>query len=316
MSAIKKIDEIIELIIMLQNSYKGLTTSDIAAHFECSKRTAERMMGAIEEKYGNYIETVNTDNKKRRRLKKGSLNYLIKFNSDDFALLEHYKNLEKSPAKKKELSAIIEKIKALNPNKYTKNDVDELLLNQAYCAHIGFRENISLEDIGLINEAILSQKQIRIDKKYLINPYGLIYGERIYLVAYNPYMESVLVYRISKLKGIELTDNYFEKDENFDIQEFSDKSFGVFQGEIMDVVLEFDKSARDDVLEYHFHKSQKITPLENGNIQVKLRASGSYEIITELLKWRETVKIISPKRLKDEYIKTVENMYNIIRKDN
>ena len=27
-------------------------------------------------------------------------------------------------------------------------------------------------------------------------------------------------------------------------------------------------------------------------------------------------KIISPKRLKDEYIKTVENMYNIIRKDN
>ena len=111
-----------------------------------------------------------------------------------------------------------------------------------------------------------------------------------------------------------MTNNYFEKDENFNIQKFSDRSFGIYQGEAMDVVLEFDKSARDDVLEYHFHKSQKITPLENGNIQVKLRASGSYEIITELLKWRETVKIISPKRLKDEYIKTVENMYNIIRK--
>lgn len=314
MSAIKKIDEIIELIIMLQNSFTGLTTSDIAAHFECSKRTAERMMGAIEEKYGDYIETVNTDNKKRRRLKKGSLNSLIKFNSDDFALLEHYKNLEKSPAKKKELSAIIEKIKALNPNKYSKNDVDELLLNQAYCAHIGFRENI--KDIGLINEAILSQKQIRIDKKHLINPYGLIYGERIYLVAYNPYMESVLVYRISKLKEIELTDNYFEKDENFNIQEFADKSFGIYQGEVMDVVLEFEKFARDDVLEYNFHKSQKITPLENGNIQVSLKASGSYEIITELLKWRDCVKIISPKNLKDEYIKTIENMYNSIKKEN
>ena len=105
MSAIKKIDEIIELIIMLQNSYKGLTTSDIASHFECSKRTAERMMEAVVEKYGDYIETVQnkTDNKKRRRFKKGSTNSLIKFNSDDFALLEHYKKLEKSPVQKKKL---------------------------------------------------------------------------------------------------------------------------------------------------------------------------------------------------------------------
>ena len=318
MSAIKKIDEIIELIIMLQNSYKGLTTSDIASHFECSKRTAERMMSAIVEKYGPYIETVQnkTDNKKRRRLKKGSLNSLIKFNSDDFALLEHYKNCEKSSAKNKELSAIIEKIKAINPDKYSKNDVNELLLNQAYCAHIGFRENISIDILTTINEAILSQKQIRINKKYLINPYGVIYGERIYLVAYNSFADDIWIYRISKLKKIELTDNYFEKDENFNIQEFADESFGVYQDEVMNVVLEFDKSARDDVLEYHFHKSQKITPLENGNIQVSLRASGSYEIITELLKWRETVKIISPKSLKDEYIKTVENMYNSIKKDN
>ena len=114
MSAIKKIDEIIELIIMLQNSYRGLTTSDIAEHFECSKRTAERMMSAIVEKYGAYIETVQnkTDNKKRRRLKKGSLNSLIKFSSDDFAVLEHYKNREKSPAKNKELNTVIEKNKS------------------------------------------------------------------------------------------------------------------------------------------------------------------------------------------------------------
>lgn len=318
MSASKKIDEIIELIIMLQNSYKGLTTSDIAEHFECSKRTAERMMSAIVEKYGNYIETVQnkTDNKKRRRLKKGSLNSLIKFSTDDFALLEHYKNYEKSPAKKKELSAITEKMKALNPDKYSKNDVDELLLNQAYCAHIGFREDISIDILTTINEAILSQKQIKIDNKYLINPYGLIYGERIYLIAYNPFADDIWIYRISKLKEIKLTDNYFEKDENFNIQEFADESFGVYRDEVMNVVLEFDKSAADDVAEYHFHKSQKIIPLENGNIQVSLRASGSYEIITELLKWRKTVKIISPKSLKDEYIKTVENMYNSIKKEN
>ncbi len=317
MSANKKIDEIIELIIMLQNSYRGLTTSDIASHFECSKRTAERMMSAIVEKYGNYIETVQnkTDNKKRRRLKKGSLNSLIKFNSDDFALLEHYKNLEKSPAKNKEFSAIIEKIKAINPDKYSKNDVEELFLNQAYCTHIGFREDVSIENISLINEAILSQKQIKLDNKYLINPYGLIYGEKIYLAAYNPFADDIWIYQISKLKEIELTDNYFEKDENFNVQEFSDKSFGVFQGDIMDVVLEFDKSVRDDIMKYNFHKSQKITPLGNGNIQVKLRASGSYEIITELLKWRETVKVISPNILKDEYIKTVEAMYKNIKEN-
>ena len=65
----------------------------------------------------------------------------------------------------------------------------------------------------------------------------------------------------------------------------------------MEVKLEFKKSAHE-VLEYNFHPTQKIKELENGNFEVTFTASGQYEIITELLKWRDCVKIISPKKLK------------------
>ena len=58
MSRLNKANEIIELAILMQNSYCGLTTDDIAKHFECCRRSAERMKAVLYEKFGNKIEEV------------------------------------------------------------------------------------------------------------------------------------------------------------------------------------------------------------------------------------------------------------------
>ena len=67
MSRLNKANEIIELAILMQNSYCGLTIDDIAEHFECCRRSAERMKAVLVENFGNKIEEVKnlTDNKKR-----------------------------------------------------------------------------------------------------------------------------------------------------------------------------------------------------------------------------------------------------------
>ena len=316
MSRLNKANEIIELAILMQNSYCGLTLDDIAHEFECSRRSAERMKAVLVEKFGNKIEEVNSekDKKKRWRFKKGTMNWLINFTSSDFANLEHCKKSLKSPTKQKEMDELIEKIKALNPQNVSDVDVDEILSTQAYTIRQGFRENIKLEILQIINDAILCQKQIVIryadmDKDFALNPYGILHSDRVYLIAYNDYSQAIRTYRISRIKEIKLTDNYFDKDEKFSIEEYCAKSFGVYQGEIFDVVLLFDKDSADDAQEYFFHPTQKGHQNEDGSYTLSLKASGEFEIITEILKWRNNVKILSPQSLKDTYNKTIQEMY-------
>lgn len=320
MSRLNKANEIIELAILMQNSYGGLTLDDIAHEFECSRRSAERMKAVLVEKFGNKIEEVynNKDKKKRWRFKKGTMNWLINFTPSDFANLELCKKSIKSPTKQKEIDELIEKIKALNPQNVSNVDVDEILSSQAYAVRQGFRENIKLETLQIINDAILCQKQIFIkyadsDKEFILNPYGILHSDRVYLIAYNPYVKAIWTYRISKIKEIKLTDDYFDKDESFNMEEYCGRSFGVYQGEIFDVILQFDKDSAEDVKEYFFHPTQKGKLNDDGSYTLSLKASGEFEIITEILKWRSNVKIIAPQSLKDTYSKTIQEMYKQIK---
>ena len=318
MSRLNKANEIIELAILMQNSYNGLTLDDIAKEFECSRRSAERMKAVLVEKFGNKIEEVSnsTDMKKRWRFKKGTMNWLINFTPTDFANLEQCKKSFKSPAKQKEIDELMEKIKALNPENISDVDIDEILSNQAYVIKQGFRENIKLETLQLINDSILCQKQIRItyyDQEYTLNPYGILYSDRAYLIAYNIKANAIWTFRVSKIKEITLTDNYFEKEDDFDLKKYCARSFGVFQGEIFDVLLQFNKDAAQDAKEYFFHPTQKGKLEQDGSYTLSLKASGEYEIITELLKWRDSVKILAPESLKEAYKNEIKKMYENIK---
>ncbi len=318
MSRLNKANEIIELAILMQNSYIGLTLDDIAKEFECSRRSAERMKAVLAEKFGSKIEEVSSLNekKKRWRFKKGTMNWLINFTSADFANLEQCKKSFKSSAKQKEIDELIEKIKALNPENISDVDIDEILSNQAYVIRQGFRENIKLETLKLINDSILCQKQIRItyyNQEYTLNPCGILYSDRAYLIAYNIKANAIWTFRISKIKEITLTDNYFEKEDDFDLKEYCARSFGVFQGEIFDVLLQFNKDAAQDAKEYFFHPTQIGKLEQDGSYTLSLKASGEYEIITELLKWRDSVKILAPESLKEAYKNEIRKMYENIK---
>lgn len=318
MSRLNKANEIIELAILMQNSYIGLTLDDIAKEFECSRRSAERMKAVLVEKFGSKIEEVSSlnDKKKRWRFKKGTMNWLINFTSADFANLEQCKKSFKSSAKQKEIDELIEKIKALNPENISNVDIDEILSNQAYVIRQGFRENIKLETLQLINDSILCQKQIRItyyDQEYTLNPYGILYSDRAYLIAYNIKANAIWTFRISKIKEITIADNYFEKEDDFDLKNYCARSFGIYQGEIFDVVLQFNKDAAQDAKEYFFHPTQIGKLEQDGSYTLSLKASGEYEIITELLKWRDSVKILAPESLKEAYKNEIRKMYKNIK---
>ena len=95
---------------------------------------------------------------------------------------------------------------------------------------------------------------------------------------------------------------------NFDLREFSKKSFGIFQGEIYNVKLKFNSCVSEDVLNYSFHPTQKIKRNKDGSINVTFKASGDKHIIWHLFKWGDSVKIIEPSALKEKYKEYLNNV--------
>ena len=155
---------------------------------------------------------------------------------------------------------------------------------------------------------MLSFKKIEFDyntdkglRYIVLNPYGVIISDKYYLVGFNEYVNDLRLYKVDKLQNLIVTDDYFEKDEKFLLSEYCNNSFSIYQEEPMNITLEFDKSVAEDVLNYHFHPTQKMKQLDNGNIQVKFTSGGKLAICHELFKWGTSVKIKKPTKLRKYY---------------
>lgn len=111
MTRLSRSGDIIELALLMQNSYCGFTIDDIANYFECSRRTAERMKNIIAEKFPNKLEVVETNSRKKHwRLKRDTINSLITFTQEELIVLQQVSALIKNSSKQKVLNKIIEKV--------------------------------------------------------------------------------------------------------------------------------------------------------------------------------------------------------------
>ena len=324
MSRLNKTEQIIELAMMFQNSYCGLCIEDIEHHFECSRRSAERMKALLFDLFPEKVEEVPTSEKKKRwRFVKGAMNALISFTADDFANLEYLKGLSNDENKRKELDELIAKIKALTPQKNLQSfdtDVSAIMESEGFAVRQYSGVNIEPKILEELRTSMLAFKKIQFNypikgeiKTITLNPYGLVIADKYYLVGYNEYVGDLRQYRVDKISNLTILDEYFEKDEKFSLTEYSNNSFGVYQEKPIDIVLEFDKSVANDVLNYHFHPTQKIKQLENENVQVEFKSGGTYAICQELFKWGGKVQIKKPVELKDYYKQYLSDVLNNIK---
>lgn len=321
MSRLNKTEQIIELAMMFQNSFCGLCIDDIQNHFECSRRSAERMKALLFDLFPEKVEEVPTfDKKKRWRFVKGTMNALISFSANDFANLEYLKGLSNDENKKKEIDELIAKIKALTPQRNLHSldtDVSAIMESEGFAVRQYSRVKVNPKALEQLRFAMLSFKKIQFDyetesgnRQITLNPYGIIISDKYYLVGFNEYVQGLRLYKVDKLKDLSVLDEYFEKDEKFSLAEYRNNSFGVYQEKPIDIVLEFYKSVANDVLNYHFHPTQKIKRLKNENVQVEFTSGGIYAICQELFKWGGKVKIKKPIELKEYYKQYLSDVLN------
>lgn len=308
MSRLNKADDIIELGLMFQSSSCGISINDIAEKFECSRRSAERMKTVLFEKFPEKVEEVPSyDRKKRWRFKKGTMNCLISFSANDFANLEYLKNLSNNEDKKKEIDELVEKIKALTPQQNMtglNNDISAILETEGFAVRQYSGVKVEPKTLEMLRNSMLAFRKIKfnyLEKEVTLNSYGIVISGKYYLVGFNENRKALRTYKIDKIKDLEVLDEYFDKAESFNLKDWCNNSFGIYQEEPLNIVLEFDKEVKEDVLNYHFHPTQKVKELKNGNVEVKFTAGGTYAICQELFKWGCNVQIKKPVELKKYY---------------
>ena len=338
----ERILNIIDLIMTMQSNTFGVSLKDIQVKYNVSRRTAQRMKDIVVQLYPQVTE-LQTNSKIKRWGFKGKPVNLFDFNSDDIADLENIKELCKInnlSDKVSVLNKVIDSIKsANNPNLTTlENDTEALLESEGYTVRQCASFNIEKSVLSNIRTALKSMKKLQFDyqakdyfdmkekniagyrvqkglkpkKTVIVEPYGILYGERHYLVAKNDgKIKQYLLHRISDIKVL---DEYFTTDSDFNLKEWANSSFGIFQDKVINVKLKFKKEIADDVIKYNFHPTQKVTRQKNGALVVTFTSSGTKSILWNIFKWGVNVEIISPKTLKEQYInylKDVQKLYLI-----
>ena len=300
-----RVTDIIELIILMQSKVAGVSLNDIQEEFNVSRRTAERMRDSVLNLLPQVGEIPTDSRVKRWGFINYSMNELVSFSKDEIATLEKLKqNCDK--ISKKDLSTITNKIKTLNQKKLNSLEQEiEFILNcEGYAIKQSPNYKIDLDSISTIREAIRGSFKLSgkyNDKDKILSPLGLLFGEKIYLVAIEDNKGGEpFTYLLHRFQNLKLTNKKFDSN-GFDLREFAKKSFGVFQGEIYNVKLNFDATAAEDASNYNFHPSQKGKWEKDGSYTVTFKASGDKHIIWNLFKWGDTVKIIAPKELKKKY---------------
>lgn len=309
-----RVSDILQLLILMQSKPLGVTIYDIQEEFKVSRRTAERMRESITNILPQIDEIETNDRIKHWGFTGSYLKEIISFTPDELANLEKIKEEQAKKGfvdKKSLIDSVISKIKAFSRKDLVKleNALEILLQTEGLAIRQTPVHKLDETILMTIREALKNNKKIKAEynnKHKILSPYGLIYGEKIYLIACEQEKgEKAYNYLLHKFSNVELTNEDFDKGD-FNLKDFSEQSFGVYHGEIQDVKLLFSKDVADEVTSYNFHPTQKVKKNEDGTVNVKFKASGEYEILWHLFKWGNSVKILSPKSLKTKYIEMLE----------
>lgn len=326
----ERVKDVLDLAIRLQAARGGMTIDEIQEELSVSRRTAERMRNTVEWAFAG-LETVPAgDNKLHWRLESNALRRLVPITADNLASLataisalrqSGLGNLATS------LSDVETKLRAMQRPESLANidsDLETLVQAEGLAMRPGPRQPIDPALLSLLREAILGGRTIKFSysgrhsgkrSTQKVEPYGLLYGNRPFLVGKHSGYADTRLWRISNISEVRLTGNVFECDPDFDLQDFARRSFGTFQDEPVEVELLFNKVAAKDAASFQFHPDQSIERHENGTVTVRFKAGGLNEMCWHLVTWGESVQILKPAKLREQMTRMCDTLANHHRDD-
>ena len=313
----EKAETVLRVALDMQASALGLSLEDLQRNYAdkpLSRRTAERLRDAIDRLFPQIEQANPGEVPKRWRLPGGTVNGLASVTAAELADLGTAISLlrrENMDVQAKNAERGVAKMRALVKRPAMNRiepDLEALTEAEGLAMRPGPRPKINAEIVSTLREAIITRHKVKLHYLYrgsgkrgyqVIHPYGFLYGNRHYLVAWSE-SEAAKDFRsfaLSNIERAEVLDRTFARKPRFSLREYSERAFGVFQEKPVDVVWKFSPKAAPDAREFLFHPTQVMEAQADGSLIVRFRAGGLLEMAWHLFTWGNDVKVLKPSKL-------------------
>jgi predicted DNA-binding transcriptional regulator YafY len=307
---------LLDLARRLAGSAEGLTLDEMAEAIGAGRRTAERMRDALWALFPQ-MEDVADGSSKRFRIPSG-LDGLFQSPTTE-ELLELTKAAEAlrqagAEPRARTLQSLERKIRSAMRSAALRRvapDVEALVRAETIAVQAGPRPYEDEHLIADLRQALMAMSAVRFvyhggstpGAVRTVAPYGLMFGRANYLVAAEiggpeAHRTEPRNWRLDRIKDLEVLGARAAPPEDFDLDAYANRSFGIYQDAVEDVVLRAPPHGAADALGWRFHPSQRIEPQPDGSVVVRLRASGMLELAWHLFSWGDKIEIVAPDRLK------------------
>jgi predicted DNA-binding transcriptional regulator YafY len=321
----EKAADLLRLALELSASAEGMTIEEMKAFSNVERRTIERRLAALEEVFGP-LDRQGDGRRLRFRMNGRTIGtFATAPNSEELAELENAARtceMARDPARATILRSLDRKIRAslraAERNRLAP-DIAARLETEALARQVGPRPFADARILTTLRDALLAEKIVSFSygedrggasHRRRVIPYGLLFAPRYYLIGRQEDKSEPVLFRLSRISEIEITDDFGRPPADFDLGAYCARSFGVFQEEPQEIVLQFDRNVVDDARAYLFHPTQEMSDCEDGSLIVQFTAGGLLEVARHLLSWGATVSILAPQHLKNIMSDEVKALYD------
>jgi len=314
----EKAEQLMELATMAAARYSGITTDDVVERFGCAKRTAQRMLRALEAQFLDTATSFDDEGRKRWRLPQAAMRDLISLTPEELASLDlaiaHLSQAGQT-LEALQVGSLKEKILALVPRSKAarlETDYEALLEAHGLAARPGPRPRAEPAVMASIAEALKACRFLDIlyrgrsedaPRVRRIAPLGVLLGLRRYLVAIvdEDMSGRLRLFRTDAISTATLVPETFIRDADFDLRTFANRAFGSFQNdqEYGPVEWKFTPEAAPHAKEFQFHPNQDFEDQPDGSLVVRFQAAGHLEMCWHLYAWGNNVEVIAPPKLRE-----------------
>ena len=310
----ERLTDIVRLATHLQGARGGMTMDAIVEDFRVSRRTAERMRNAVEAAFGPLLTVDTDDTRLHWRLQSTSLRSLVQVAPEELAELESAASHLDRTGLAEQAGALREvavKLRALRQpidQPGFDDDLETLMRAEGLAMRPGPRLSTEPGLLPLLRDAIKATRKVKFDyvarssgrqSRQLVEPYGVLYGNRTYLVGRSDWADQPQLWGLANVSNAIVTGEPFERESDFSLQEYAERSFGAFQEEPFEVALRFHADVAPDASNFLFHPSQTRIENSDGSLTVRFRAGGLTEMCCHLFTWGTGVTVERPARLRE-----------------
>ena len=309
----EKANTLLELARHLASSAEGMTLDEMASAMGVGRRTAERMRDALYSLFPQ-MEEVADGPSKRFRIQQGLDGFFQSPSTEE--LLELSKasaalHAAGAAPRARTLEALERKVRAAIRSSTLRKmvpDVEALVRAETIAVQAGPRPFEDEILIAKIRQAVMAMKALKFSyaggrmpgTARTVTPYGLMFGRANYLVAAEIGRPSPRTWRLDRLRNVEVLDVPAAPPKDFSLQDYADRSFGIYQDKVEDVALRILPQGAEDALGWRFHPTQTTEQQPDGSVIVTFQASGLRELAWHLFTWGDQVEILAPPALKEE----------------